>query len=335
LLAAVLAVATAFAACGGSSDSSTSGGGGSTADAQKVLDETFNPDSQIHSADIDVTLGFKASGSQDSDLSAELSGPVDGSGSGVPKFDLTAKVSGSGGGQSIDFEGGATSTGDAAYVTYNGDSYKVDDQTFSYLKQSFDSAQNQNTQQQSDLSAFKDVLTNVTNEGTEDVEGTSTVHVSGDVDVKKLVAAIKPLAEQAQALGSVSGGQVPSSAQLDQVAQYISGATFDVYSGESDHLLRRLTAHVDIDDPNSDNTASIDFDVTLGGVNESQDVSAPDNAKPLSDLIGPGGLGGLLGGAGLGTGSSGGTTTPGISPSQASCLQSATTQQQIQACLTQ
>ncbi len=331
LLFAILAMSVAFAACGGSSDDSTSGGS-SSEDPQTVLDQTFNNKATIESADIDLSVDVEASGDNGGSFNASLSGPVDGSGSGFPKFDLTGKLSGSGGGQDVNFEGGLTSTGTAAYVSYNGDDYVVDDQTFDYLRQSYDQGQGQQSES-SDLSAFKDVLTNVQNEGTEDVEGTETVHVSGDVDVKKLVEALKPLATQAEQLGSVTGGSVPTPEELDQVEQYIKSATFDVYSGTDDHLLRKLDATIDISDPSTDQTGSLEFELTLGGVNEPQDVSAPSDAKPLSDLIG-GDLGSLLGAGALG-GSSGGTVTPGLSSGQAQCLQSATTSAQIQACLTQ
>jgi len=329
VLFAILAMSVAFAACGGSSDSTT-GGGSSSEDPQTVLDQTFNNKSTIDSANIDVSFDVSEEGDNGGDFTASLTGPVDGTGDSFPKFDLTAKVNGSGGGQDINFEGGATSTGDAAYINYNGDDYQVDQQTFSYLSQAYAQGQTQQSSQ-GDLSAFKDVLTNVTNEGTEDVEGTESVHVSGDVDVSKLVTAIKPLAAQAQSLGSLSGGSVPTPQELDQVQQLVKSATFDVYSGQDDHLLRRLDATIDLDDPSSDQTATIEVDITLADVNQPQDISAPDNAKPLSDLLG-GDLGSLLGSSGLG--GTGGTTS-GLSAGQSQCLQSATTSAQIQSCLSQ
>lgn len=330
LLFCVLAMSVALAACGGGGGDSTSGGD-SSENPQTVLNQTFDNNATIKSADIDLSVDVDSPGDQGGKFTASLSGPVDGSGEGFPKFDLTGKVSGSGGGQDIDFEGGLTSTGTAAYVSYGGSDYAVDDQTFDYLRQSYEQGQTQQTQS-SDLSAFKDVLTNVTNEGTTDVEGTETVEVSGDVDVQKLVAAIRPLAEQAQQLGSVTGGSVPSPSDLDSLEQYVKSATFSVYSGTDDHLLRKLEATIDLDDTASDQTASISFDLTLGSVNEPQEVSAPSGAKPLSDLIG-GDLGSMLGGGALGGGSSTGGTSSGLTPAQAQCLQTATLYEEIQACL--
>lgn len=336
LIAALLALATAFAACG-SSDS-----GSSNEDPQKVLNETFNPNQKIESADLDASFKLEISGQQSANFEGSLSGPVDGHGNGVPKFGLTAKLSGEGGGQSIDFEGGLTSTGDAAFVNYKGTDYKLDPTTYSFVKQAFLSGQKQQSSQ-SNLSAFKDVLTNLTNEGTEDVAGTQSIHVSGTVDIKKLIDAIKPLAQQAQSLGGLgAAGSVPSPAQLDQIEQLVKSATFDVYSAEDTHLLTRLAGNLELEDPNGNGTATISFDVTLGGVNEPQTVEAPSGAKPISELYRQigfdpsalGALGGLTPSTGGSTGGTGGTggTTPQIDQQ---CLQQAKTAADLQACVSQ
>ncbi len=337
---AVFAMIATLAACGGSSDSGTGGGdtGASSENPQTVLNQAFSADAAIKSADIDLSLDFAAKGSSEANFSASLTGPVEGGGGDVPKFDLTAKADGSGSGQNFNFEGGATSTGDAFYVSYGGNSYELDAATASYIKQAFQASSKQQTGQTGSLQAFKNVLTNLKNEGTTDVEGTETVEVSGDVDVKKLVDAIRPLAEQAQSLGTVAPGtSIPSPAELDQVTQLIKSATFDVYAGADDHVLRKLTATIDLDDPASSDTATIEFDLTLDKVNESLDVSAPDNAKPLSDLVGPGGLSGILGGAGLSGGSAGGSGGTAAAPTQEQlqCLQTAKTAADLSNCIGQ
>lgn len=336
VFAALLALATAFAACGSSSSSS----GSSNEDPQKVLDQTFNPNQKIESADLDASLKVDVSGSQSASFEGSLSGPVDGHGSGVPKFDLTAKLTGSGGGQNIDFEGGITSTGDAAYVNYKGTDYVLDSTTYGFIKQALLSSQQQQSQG-SDLSAFKDVLTNLKNEGTTDVAGTSSIHITGTVDVKKLVDAIKPLAAQAQSLGGV--GNVPDASQLDQIQQLVKSATFDVYSAEDTHLLTRLVGSLDLEDPSGGGTANISFDITLGSVNQPQTVEAPSNAKPIQELYNQIGFNpsmlGALGGLGAGSSpsptpapSTGGST--GVPPQiNQQCLQQAKTAADLQKCL--
>ena len=327
-LAALVALALAFAACGGGGDS----GGGEN--PQKVLDETFSPNSKLESADVDASISFNVEGANGGHFDASLTGPIDGRGQGVPKFDLTAKASGEGGGQSIDFDLGLISTGDAGYVSYNGTDYNLGPQVFGFLKQIIANAQQQpQAKQQSGVPDIKSFLTDLSDEGTDDVEGTETNHISGAVDVQKLVDTLKPLASRAGALGA-AGAQIPSPAELDQLTHVLKNATFDLYSGTDDHLLRRLTLNFDLQQPGGSGKATIALDNTLGSVNEAQTIEAPSSSKPLSDLLrqfGIGNLGSLgLPGALPGSGGGGGS---GTSAAQINCLGQAKTPAQLQKCL--
>lgn len=330
LLAALFALATAFAACGGDDG----GGGGSDADPQEVLDKTFSSESEIESADLDASFDITIEGEDGGELSATLSGPIDGTGEGVPKFDLTATATGEGGGQSINFEGGVTSTGDAGFVSYDGTDYELDAQTFGFVEQIFQTAQTQQTEQASGLPQVKTFLEDLTNEGTEDVEGVETVHVSGAVDIPKLVETLRPFAEQADELGGLGAtSQIPSPAELDQLTELVESATFDVYSGVDDDLLRRFALAFDLQEPGGSGTATIALDITLGAVNEPQDVEAPSDAQPLSDLLSELGVDlGALGGLGGLGGTGGGGSTP-SGDIDLDCLQQAETAAELDACL--
>jgi len=331
-LAVVAVLATAFVACGGGDS-----GGSSSEDPQKVLDQTFSPDQQIESADIDATLDVNIEGpGQNGSFKADLSGPIDGHGQGFPKFDLTASLSGDAGGSNIDFEGGATSTGDAAFVSYKGTDYEVPASIFSYVTNAYTAGQQQQSQQsqQQTLPQLKESLTNVTNEGTEDVDGTETVHVSGDIDVNKLVDVVSKFAQQAQGLGTFGGASaLPSPQELDQLKQLVTGASFDVFSGADDHILRRLDFNLELQEPGGSGKATFALSLTLGSVNEPQTVEAPSNPKPLQDLLNQLGIGDL---GSLGLGSLGGASGAGGSAGssgQVQCLQQAQTQQELQQCL--
>ena len=332
LLAALLSLA-AFAACGGDD------GGASDEDPQQVLDRTFSADNDIESADLDASLEIDVTGDGGGQFTANLSGPIDGGGEGTPSFDLTAEISGEGGGDSIDFEGSAISTGDAGYITYEGTAYELDSRTFGLVQQIFAGAsQQQDEEQASDLPDVRSFLTDVSNEGTEDVEGTETVHVSGAVDIEKLVDTLLPFAERANQLGGLGAtAQIPSPAELDQLNELVRSATFDVYSGADDDLLRRFVIDLELQEPRGEGTATIGLDITLGGVNETQEVEAPADAEPLANLLSelgvdPGGLGALggLGGAG---GGGGGGAAPGQTSDSLECLQQAETPAEIQECL--
>jgi hypothetical protein len=340
LFAATIALAVAFAACGGSSDSSST----SDVNPQKVLDQTFSGNSSIDSGNVDASIKLEASGSQSGTFDIGVSGPFDSNGSGTPKFDMTAKVSGDFSGQSLDFEGSAISTGDAAYIGYQGTDYALSAQQYSSFTKVFDQSSSQNNNQ-GNLPGLKDSLTDLTNEGEADVEGTNTIHVSGSVDPAKFSDAIKSAVDQGAASGANQAQLQQLQAaipQLDQLSSSVKSATFDVYSGVDDHLLRKLDFNADIAPPGG-SEAKIGFDLTLGDVNKPQTVSAPSSSQPLDNLLKKfapflGGLGAQIGSSGGTTGGTtgGGSSTP-VAPSTANsallqCLQSATTAAEVQAC---
>ena len=108
---------------------------------------------------------------------------------------MTASAKGSAKGEDVDFEGGLTLLSDRAYVEYEGTEYEVDPTTFGFVKSGFEQAQQQGGGSESnpaDVTACQEAATglkvgdfvdNLTNEGSADVDGTSTTKVSGDLDV--------------------------------------------------------------------------------------------------------------------------------------------------------
>jgi hypothetical protein len=315
-------IAAGLVACGSS-------GGGGGEDPNTVLDQTFSGDhAKVKSGDIDIKFGIDVTGKQGGKLNAELSGPYESQGSTkVPKLDWTVKADASGPGQSFNFDGGIVSTGDAAYVNYKGTDYQVSPALFDRFKQQVEQgvSQQQNPQGAQQLLQLlgvknaKELLTNLQNDGTSDIEGTTTNHISGDLDVNKVIDSFKNLASSASALGALGGSssQLPSGAQLDQIKSAIKTAHFDIYSGQDDHILRRISIDIGVQPPSNTGVDKLDanFEVTLGKVNEPQTISAPTNAKPFSDLLQQLGVSGSqlgsLGALGLGAGSGSSATTPG------------------------
>jgi hypothetical protein len=367
LLAALslFAAAALLAACGGGSEDRSS------LSAGEVLDQTFSADNDaVDSGKVDLKLKVDVAGRQAGSIDATLSGPFESQGSGkIPKFDVDVDASGTGAaaGNDFDLNGGLESTGDSAFVNYKGSDYEVDQTIFDAYKKQVESAANDTTQNKSSGSQLlkqfgiddpKDVLTNLKNEGDADVQGTETTLVSGDLDVTKLVNGLKSLSAGAGVLGALGGGgsQLPSPDELDQLKDSISEAHFDIYSGNDDHILRRINIALSIE-PTTGTTdkADVKFDLTLADVNESQTIEAPSNPKPFSELLSALGVNanslGALGQLGLGVGgdtsSSGGTAaapdinvTPGGSaagnPQQSqqaiNCLTNAKTAADLQKC---
>jgi hypothetical protein len=350
-IAALAASATMLIACGG--------GGGGGEDPNKVLDQTFSSSlPTVKSGDLTEKLSIKTKGARPISLDADLSGPFQTQAGQASKLDLGVKFDFSGRGQNINFDGGVISTGNAAFVNYKGTDYQAPSSLLDQFK-SFAQAQgalqgqNKSAKQLLDLLGIKDpksLLKNLRNDGEADVEGTTTNHISGDLDVEKVVGTLKSALRNASAISALGGGtsNLPSAEQLDKIKSAVKEAHFELYSGKDDHLLRRLTIVVSIA-PSSGSVRGVDvnFDYSLGKVNEPQTIEAPSSPKPFGDLLkqlgfSPSQLGGL---GSLGATGGGGTSTvpapsapanPSANGAQAqrylSCISKANTATDLQRC---
>ncbi len=369
----VLALAVSLIAGCGDDESSD-------VDPQTVLDETFDNDERVFSGDLSLSLGGSAEGEQGGSFEASLSGPFQGDPddpAAIPQLDWSGSLTAEGAGQSVSFEGGITVTEDNAFVEYGGDAYEVGAETFGQFKQlaeqasaqqseaeglSFTEAFTQGCEQSLEAQGgdpaacqidFQAWLGDLSNEGEEEVEGADTVHVSGSLDVETM---LQDLAELGAAVPQASAPAVPSEEQVQQIADAISEASFDLYSGVDDRVLRGIDFNLTLDpsaipDASEAGIESVDanFSLRLAGVNEEQEISAPSDAQPIDELLGQfgidpnelGGLGGLGGGTtipGAGSGSGGGG---GGAPSDADadayldCIAEAQTPAEINDCAAQ
>ncbi|MGH2962268.1 MAG: hypothetical protein ACRDL3_08765 [Solirubrobacterales bacterium] len=340
------------------------GGGGGDEDPQEVLDETFTNDETVNSGVLDLALNASAEGEEGGSFDASLSGPFQGAEDEFPELDLTASLSGEGGGQSIDFEGGLITTADAAFVSYQGTTYEIPQQFYDQLKSLSEQAQEQaGTEDEQDPGAVfeqlglnpSEWLTEPENEGDEDVEGTETVHIHADANVPQILEDLQSASERTGA------GEAIDPDEIAEVEEAIDEASIDVYSGKDDRILRRLDLNLAITPPEDDesgvDSVDLEFSLTLSEVNEEQTIEAPSDAESFdrleSDLGLPPGLlegalgggigGGSLGGGALGGGSLGGGGDGGGagaiegaegtgSQKYLNCISQATTAEELQAC---
>ncbi len=317
-LLALAVVALTLAACGGSGSSS----GGSSANAGTLLRETFTGTHQIRSGKANIQLRVDVTGGTSirGPIQATISGPFQSVGSGqLPKFDLALDASAQGQG----LKAGLTSTSDQLFVNFGGTSYEVPAQVLDQLKQSFRRSQQQGSSQHSSLSALGidplAWLQDPTVVGTESVDGVKTDHISAKVDVSALLNDVDKLLARVSAGGipGVPGGRVPSSipaSDRTQIEQAVKSATIDVWSGQSDHTLRKLTLALTIVPPRgATRSVDVNLSIELSDLNQPQTIQAPANSRPLNELLGQfqGLLGGALGGSALGgsSGSSGGASS--------------------------
>jgi hypothetical protein len=345
LIALALALGLVVTACGGGDDE-----GGE--DPQQVLQDTFNNEQSIDSGSFDLSLKVDAEGDQGGSFEGSLGGPFQSQEAKFPQFDLNADIKLDTSAQDFSGAAGLTSTGESAFVSFQDIDYEVPQELFDQFSASYEQLQQQ-SQGDQDNSLLQSLgidptnwLTDLSNEGTEDVDGTGTVHISGQADVPKLVEDIKKIAQNAP---NVGGQQVTPQqlGQLDQLTSIIKSADFDIYSGESDNLLRKLDATLELEPPagtaGSPESVTLEVSLTISDVNEPQTISAPSGAQPLANLlqqfgIDPSQLGGALrgglddGGALPQSGGSQAAPSGGASQAYLQCLQQAQGEEAVTEC---
>lgn len=290
LLAALAAIAAIFSACGGSDKSSE--------DPQKVIENASLEG--VESADLDLSLDVKSEGKEGGNIDVSLSGPFEaGSKGDLPQLAMTASAKGEVKGENVDFEGGLTLLQDRAYVNYEGTEYEVDPTTFGFVKSGFEQAQQGGSESNpADVGACQeaatglkvgDFVTNLINDGSEDVDGTSTTKVSGNLNVGAAIDAIIKLTEnpacssQLEAAGPLPIGELEKA--KGELTSAVKKAHVEVYVGD-DNIIRKLDAELTIEPKGTTKEkVEVELELSLGGVNEEQDISAPAGAKPLEGLF--------------------------------------------------
>lgn len=357
LLTILAALATALVACGGGDD------GDSGEDPQKVVESASLKG--LESGEFDLSLQVNAEGKEGGEVDISLSGPFEQGAKGeLPQLDLSVEVDGTSKGEDIKFDGGVLLLTDRAFIDYEGTQYEVDPTTFGFLKSAFEQAQQRGGEE--DVTAcqkaaegieFSQFADNLQSEGGADVDGTSTTKVSGDLNVSAAVDALIKLTEnpacasQLEAAGPLPLGELEEA--KGELSKVIEKAHVDLYVGDDD-IVRKVTAELTVAPPEAaDEKVELEMEITLSGVNEEQEFTAPSGAKPLEALFnkiginplelleaGSGaGLGGLLEGLG-GASSGGGGSSEGGSglgevPGQeeyVECLQEARTPADLQEC---
>jgi hypothetical protein len=326
------------------------GGGGNSEDPQQVLDQTFSNPTSIRSGTFDLDVRIETSGGDNpGTLEVKLGGKFQSRGPGqFPEFDVDGSLKEDSGSQNFSGAGGLTATGDAAFVNFEGTNYAVPQQLYDEFTATYAQLQGQSKAGRS-VGLLKALgispanwLSDLKNEGTEDVEGANTIHISGSANVPKLVEDLKAIAQKAgNAVGNVNIDQ------LNRLNDVIQSGDIDVNSGENDKLLRRFQVSVDLKPPQgtpgAPDSLTLDLQLNFANVNKPQTIQAPANPQPLKDLLDKVGidqsqLGNALRG-GLGTSGAlpetgGSTTAPSVSATQAyqQCLSQASGQAALQQC---
>jgi len=257
---------------------------GGDEDPAEILRTALGQDTDYESGVVNIALEGSVEGAVSASVDADVSGPFQSGDEGEPpQIDLDATANASaegipqlpGGSLSFDLNGGVTLAEDSLFVTYDDTTYEASQRfysKFSPLLESVESA-GERTQEPENADSFVESLDNLENEGTEEIEGESLTHVSGDLDFASL-------AEQG------SDGSVPfDTSQLEGLT-----GTVDVYVAEDD-TVRRLDFGVNADGVDALAASGVDaldftFSFGISDPNSEQTIAAPADPESLDDLLG-------------------------------------------------
>ncbi len=292
-VAPIAAIALIGAGCGGGdSTTGTSGnpastGSGGSDDPVAILNSIKIPDTQTQPTKIvfRANVGLKGTISDpqvsaflgEGPISIDLSGPVDPSKqAGELAFDLKA--------------GKLAFTGNLRVLDGNTSYLQLNDKWYELPASSTGSAPTNPEDLKKVTDALKsvntgDLLTNPKLEGSEDIEGQPTHHISGDVDTAGLVKAAAEIAK--------SQGEGPSASEIaeaeQKLGQYIENAKVDVWVGKDDQEIKRLqikgdfTTDADMKSQSGLDGAAIDI-LIQATPTDAPNVEAPSGALSAQQL---------------------------------------------------
>ncbi len=288
MFATLAGLAIVLAACGGS-------GGGGSDDPQAVIESATLKG--VKSGNIDLSLHFESKGSDGGNVDVSLSGLFQSEGKELlPHLDLEATANGNADGKAIDFEGGLTVLSDRAFVAYEGTEYEVDPTTFGFVKSGLEQAQEGSQGDAGNPAACQEAVGDVDvsefveglkSEGSADVDGTSTTKLSGELDAGSAIDALIALTEdpacgtQLEAAGEVPVEELKKARK--EVSTALKKSHVELYVGDDD-IIRKLVADLTIS-PKGMETVDVDLELSLGEVNEPQQIAAPSGAKPIEILF--------------------------------------------------
>jgi hypothetical protein len=326
----LLFAALGLVSCGGSDDKEN---------VQDVLDKAFSTSMESADLKVDASIQLKGSPGLDRPVRITATGPFRTNDAKLPSVDVELKVGTDGGGQTITT--GFLSTGDRAFVKFQDVYYE---QPASQVAKA-NKAIAQNKSERGSLKGLgldpRSWLGEAKDEGEEEVGGVKTRHVSGTLDVEAVMRSLNEFVKKSGgALGDATGQATPkplSEQDIRKVSDVVKDPTFNVYVGEDDDIIRRVAGKIEFDVPEASRqsfggiqSGAIEFQVEFSKVNGDQQIEAPANARPISDLTTSLGGGGTLPGIGGGgsqptTPTAPGDTTPGSEDFQkyADCLDKA------------
>jgi hypothetical protein len=288
--------------------------GGDEEDARQLLDKAFR--TEIPSGDVRLDADIELEGNPAlGRLSIQANGPFRNNKGKLPSTDLDVKL-GTGGAQSIRL--GILTTGDRAFLKFGDVFYEQPRSVVRSANESLRRGERRGGSLKRLGLDPRSWLREAKDEGDEEIAGVETTHVSGALDVERLMRDLNEFAKRSARLGAGVGPppQPLSDETIEKVADAVKDPTFDVYVGKDDNVIRRISGRVEGEVPEEDrerirlDRGSFSFTLELSDVGGDQRIETPTRARPISDLAA------AFGAPGAGGSGTGGGTTPSPPPAQ-------------------
>ncbi|HEY6892043.1 MAG TPA: hypothetical protein VI300_29845 [Solirubrobacter sp.] len=242
-----------------------------------VVKGAFEQD--IKSANIEMTMSVK---SGQEAVNVSLAGPYQSNGDKkLPSADLALKVEGA---APKTIEGRLISTGDNAFVEYEGETYEVGKDKIAELQKQ-GAAGGTNQLSAADIrqlmGTMQDWFPQSDTQENADLDGEPVTRVTGKLDLSKALTDLKALAAKpgmsgAEPLKQLSGGDIK------RIERTVSDPKFTIDVGKSDGKLRRIQASIKVDDKSDSGT--LDFSLRFKDVDKPVTINAPSSGKPIEEL---------------------------------------------------
>lgn len=280
-----VAVSLLLAACGGSSDQ-----------ALKLLRQTFAGRHRISSGKAALVVTVKPLGTSavKGPITLRLGGPFENLGSGrLPASAFSISLAAMGTNATITI----ISTGVSGYVSFQGQSYKLPQETFQRLESSFGQLGSAPGAGGSGILGRLGIqpqrwLVNPQIAGDEGVNGINTTHIRAGIDVGALLSDLNRFLTRAASLGVAGASSLPrgiSAATRRQIASEIMNPTFNVWTGVADKTLRRLEIDLTLRVGGQlslllGRSAAIDLTMQYADLNQPQTITAPTKLQPYGQF---------------------------------------------------
>jgi hypothetical protein len=285
LAAVPLAVgaAAAIAACGGSGHPTTSAT--VKASPASLVSQSFSASDAINSGQVALAVKLKLDGIAQlgsKPITLDVSGPFERSAGDQISTDLAATVSIAGSTANLGFD----AVDKKLYVGLAGTFYELPASTTPKTSVGSSGASGV-------LSALginpKTWLTDPHIVGTASVGGVTTEHLTAQVNIANV---LNDLSKVVASTGSTGAAGATAGNALSLVESAITSAQVDIYTGVTDHIVRKFDLAIAFTVPQIAAGAlgglsggSLNLDVTLTQLGQQQTITAPANPQPSSKLL--------------------------------------------------